>query len=140
MFPSPFSVFSSASSPPFPLASSGASFPVVYRNTSTPPPLVFFYLISLLDSLPISIFLSLCFSVTLPWLFIVLDVVSSLSFSDSVTSLAGKHNSCLSLSISYYQFNCYVIFVTVLFFFCSHVYYMSGDAWKEGGIDATGKH
>ena len=21
----------------------------------------------------------------------------------------------------------------------SHVYYMSGDAWKEGGIDATGK-
>lgn len=22
---------------------------------------------------------------------------------------------------------------------CSHVYYMSGDAWKEGGIDATGK-
>ena len=20
----------------------------------------------------------------------------------------------------------------------SHVYYMSGDAWKEGGIDATG--
>lgn len=23
---------------------------------------------------------------------------------------------------------------------CSHVYYMSGDAWKEGGIDATGKH
>ncbi|CAK9175399.1 unnamed protein product [Ilex paraguariensis] len=21
-----------------------------------------------------------------------------------------------------------------------HVYYMSGDAWKEGGIDATGKH
>lgn len=21
---------------------------------------------------------------------------------------------------------------------CSHVYYMSGDAWKEGGIDATG--
>lgn len=23
---------------------------------------------------------------------------------------------------------------------CSHVYYMSGDAWKEGGIDATGEH
>lgn len=23
---------------------------------------------------------------------------------------------------------------------CSHVYYMSGDAWKEGGIDATGQH
>lgn len=23
---------------------------------------------------------------------------------------------------------------------CSHVYYMSGDAWKEGGIDGTGKH
>lgn len=22
---------------------------------------------------------------------------------------------------------------------CSHVFYMSGDAWKEGGIDATGK-
>lgn len=22
----------------------------------------------------------------------------------------------------------------------SHVYYMSGDAWKEGGIDATGEH
>lgn len=23
---------------------------------------------------------------------------------------------------------------------CSHVYYMSGDAWKEGVIDATGQH
>ena len=25
-------------------------------------------------------------------------------------------------------------------YICSHVYFMSGDAWKEGGIDATGKH
>ena len=24
--------------------------------------------------------------------------------------------------------------------FCSHVYYMSGDAWKDGGIDCTGTY
>ena len=32
-----------------------------------------------------------------------------------------------------------VYFLAVFIFLCSHVYYMSGDAWKEGGMDATGK-
>lgn len=33
-----------------------------------------------------------------------------------------------------------IISFWLLAYMCSHVYYMSGDAWKEGGIDATGQH
>ncbi|GFP85980.1 ubiquitin carboxyl-terminal hydrolase 6 [Phtheirospermum japonicum] len=33
---------------------------------------------------------------------------------------------------------CYISFFALLSTKASHVYYMSGDAWKEGGIDATG--
>jgi hypothetical protein len=33
---------------------------------------------------------------------------------------------------------CIIIFLHVCFLFTNHMYYMSGDAWKEGSIDATG--
>lgn len=99
----------SASSPPFPSASYGASSLVASQSISTPPPSVFFSLTFHLDSLPISISWSQWQLVTLPCSFIALYVGSSPSSWDSVTLLAGMlflnyHNVIDRLFFNYYCF------------------------------------
>jgi len=46
----------------------------------------------------------------------------------------------MGLKKSFFFFWDFISEFLIIVSMCSHVYYMSGDAWKEGGIDATGKH